>query len=313
MEKRKVLTEEDKQWIKDRQKIMSDKEMISVLGCSAHVFYKFKRQEGLAKNVRWTPEEDDILRSLWWDTPIEDICQQLPRHANAGALYTRASYLKVPRYRQRFTEKEVEYILANVGKKRSVEISRDLGRSDAAVQQWLTQHKVSSQYSPWFGREEDKEAFCKYYKFYSNAELQQMFPYLTLTQIVSQGRILKLNPKEACRMDLMGHRCYSQAEQDIGNWLYQHNIQYIKDGCYRGYFPDFKDASRFDWYLPEYDCFIEYFGLFGAGGKRGEEYRQRVREKIAEFERLEIPVLYLYPQDFSKNVIWNKIISFLNP
>ena len=95
---------------------------------------------------------------------------------------------------------------------------------------------------------------------------------------------LQLNPP----MTFLGERVKSYGEMDIANYLYQNGINYEYEAAYKfdtrteeyaQYHPDF--------YLPDYDVYIEYFGINQNGevpnwfsGKNGKSATETYRESM---------------------------------
>ncbi len=95
---------------------------------------------------------------------------------------------------------------------------------------------------------------------------------------------LQLNPP----MTFLGERVKSYGEMDIANYLYQNGIKYEYEVAYKfdtcteeyaQYHPDF--------YLPDYDVYIEYFGINKSGevpnwfsGKNGKTATETYRESM---------------------------------
>jgi len=76
-----------------------------------------------------------------------------------------------------------------------------------------------------------------------------------------------------------GHRVRSRGELLIDNWLYRHGILH----AYEKVIYDSKDVKmRCDFYLPEDDVYIEYWGL------EKEEYQKRRQEKEKLYQKLSL-------------------------
>ena len=72
-----------------------------------------------------------------------------------------------------------------------------------------------------------------------------------------------------------GHIVRSKAELIIDNYLYNHSIkhEYEKKIKVHG------NSILYDWYLPDYDVYIEYWGFFG------KDYMKRKEEKIRLYRK----------------------------
>lgn len=67
-----------------------------------------------------------------------------------------------------------------------------------------------------------------------------------------------------------GHVVKSKGELIIDNYLNQHRIEHE----YEKTIKVFGNPIKYDWYLPKYEIYIEYWGFFG------KEYLKRKEEKI---------------------------------
>jgi len=91
-------------------------------------------------------------------------------------------------------------------------------------------------------------------------------------------------------------RVRSKSEKLIANWLTDHGIRFkyekpLKLGQ-RTLHPDF--------YLPKFDCYIEYWGLV-----RSNKYNLRKKKKLEIYSELNAKVLSLYPKDkFPDKLRW---------
>lgn len=86
-----------------------------------------------------------------------------------------------------------------------------------------------------------------------------------------------------------GHECHSLDEQQIDNWLSDHNLPHYKEPIYPAH-PVLNPTGkrRSDWLVGE--VYIEYFGLTG-----GKEYDKKTVEKIMLTKQLGLTMLSIYP------------------
>lgn len=85
-----------------------------------------------------------------------------------------------------------------------------------------------------------------------------------------------------------GHEVRSKAELKIDNWLYEHGIEHV----YEPQIPNTKYYS--DFYLSDYDVYIEYWGLFESGDP---EYDGRTWKKTKLYRKKKLKFLGLFEKD----------------
>jgi hypothetical protein len=102
-------------------------------------------------------------------------------------------------------------------------------------------------------------------------------------------------------LTLTGQPVKSKAEKAIADYLTRHNItyQYEAQAMTKGWL--IKDKiSKPDFYLPQYNLFIEYWGLVDSPDRRTrDKYIQSMRWKMAQYHRNNIAVLSIYPSNLS--------------
>lgn len=103
--------------------------------------------------------------------------------------------------------------------------------------------------------------------------------------------------------DKNGDFCRSIAEMKITNMLIDLDIYFIKEFPYNKITKK-KDRRRFDWYLPDYDVYIEYFGLYDRSRKESNcrigEYARKADKKVNDCQKLGKTLIHLYPRDYKK-------------
>ena len=82
-----------------------------------------------------------------------------------------------------------------------------------------------------------------------------------------------------------GHHVRSKAEVIIANWLHHHKIRYEYEKKIPG------EYMMCDYYLPDYDIYIEYWG----GSE--PEYEARKKEKLASYHRQGLKLISLNDDD----------------
>ncbi len=87
--------------------------------------------------------------------------------------------------------------------------------------------------------------------------------------------------------------CDSYSEVFITNFLIDNNIKYIKNKSYKNLFNinDF-GMKRFDWYLPDTNIVVEYFGMMG-----NVDYEEGVKTKQFLCNKYNINLLSIYPKE----------------
>ncbi len=92
---------------------------------------------------------------------------------------------------------------------------------------------------------------------------------------------------------LKGEVVRSNSEKIIADWFYQHGVRY----AYEHPAFDRKGSviSRPDFYLPDYDVYVEYWGLAGAERK----YDRTMKWKTSQYRGNRVKVVSLYPDDLA--------------
>lgn len=116
---------------------------------------------------------------------------------------------------------------------------------------------------------------------------------------------LRLN-KSGCGfsfIDKKGDFCRSYPEMIITNLLIENNIKYIKEKKYAEVIPEDQTKRRFDWYLPDYEICIEYFGLFTENpqGDMLVKYHMKTKDKIKTCKNNDVTLLDLYKDDLEND------------
>lgn len=93
-----------------------------------------------------------------------------------------------------------------------------------------------------------------------------------------------------------GRQCFSRFEQIISNVLYSNEVFYEKDMPYKTFIRNFHREYTVDYYLPQYNVYIEVFGMVGV-----DDYDNRVTEKQMLFESNNLNLISIFPIDFQNN------------
>ena len=89
----------------------------------------------------------------------------------------------------------------------------------------------------------------------------------------------------------------SKAEKIISSYFKKNNIRYLYERRVRG-------VGKPDFYLPEYDVYVEYWGLVNADDYfRRTKYVKSMRWKMAQYHSKKIKFISLYPWNLS-NLDW---------
>jgi hypothetical protein len=98
-----------------------------------------------------------------------------------------------------------------------------------------------------------------------------------------------------------GHYVRSRAEQAIANWLVKQNISFT----YEKEIPE--EHLICDFHLPQWDVWIEYWGL------QNEEYSRNKERKLAIYEKHKKKLINLYDEDIESNLedLPRKLRSFI--
>jgi hypothetical protein len=84
-----------------------------------------------------------------------------------------------------------------------------------------------------------------------------------------------------------GHKCKSLSEKIIDDFLFRHGIKHLAEDYINVKIRKFK----YDWYLPEADVYVEFFGY------HGERYNKSRREKEEFYKKLHLQMIAIEPKD----------------
>lgn len=123
----------------------------------------------------------------------------------------------------------------------------------------------------------------------------------------------KMGSGTSC-FDNSGDICRSIPEMVITNILIDMGVKYVKEYPYEKVTDNMEDRRRFDWYLPEFDIYVEYFGLYDSNRIdstcRNGVYSRKVLKKIKDCKTFNKCLIELYPADKKNN--FKSLINILN-
>ena len=106
---------------------------------------------------------------------------------------------------------------------------------------------------------------------------------------------------------LTGQQVRSRGEKIIADYLTYHGVAYYYEAqaMSNDWFIFKQKISRPDFFLPQYNLFVEYWGLVDSpdSGTRND-YVRTMRWKMAQYHRNSIRFLSIYPSDM-RNVDYN--------
>lgn len=113
-------------------------------------------------------------------------------------------------------------------------------------------------------------------------------------------------------IDNNGDVCRSYSEMIITNYLIKRRIKYIKEYPYSKLIINDDSKKRFDWYLPDYNICVEYFGLFDKNQVTKDnwvgKYSRKVLEKIKICKENNIDLISIFPDEINEfNMCMEKI------
>lgn len=100
-----------------------------------------------------------------------------------------------------------------------------------------------------------------------------------------------------------GHKVRSTHEMIIDNYLFNHNIRHVYEKIV--YSMNSNDKCTCDWYLPDYDVYIEYWGL------DGKRYNEEKIYKLNIYKENELKLLEIEKDDLF-NKLNDKITEFIS-
>ena len=90
----------------------------------------------------------------------------------------------------------------------------------------------------------------------------------------------------------------SFSEKRIADYFKKNNIKYVYEQS-----PDYAIRNP-DFYLPDYDVYVEYWGLLNADNSwTRENYERKMRRKMAIYHKRNKRLISIYPQNL-ENLDW---------
>jgi len=102
-----------------------------------------------------------------------------------------------------------------------------------------------------------------------------------------------------------GEEVRSIAERKIADYFAKNNIHYVYEREAKGkdLFFDYRISSP-DFYLPDYDVYVEYWGLVDAEDEQTrKQYIKKMKWKMAQYHQNNIKFISIYPDNL-KNLDW---------
>ena len=97
-------------------------------------------------------------------------------------------------------------------------------------------------------------------------------------------------------MTLRGEVVRSYSEKVIADWFSRNGIRYVYE--YRAFDRQGSVISRPDFYLPDYNAYVEYWGLADLpAGFASSRYKGIMRWKMEQYRRGGTKVISLYPRE----------------
>lgn len=134
-----------------------------------------------------------------------------------------------------------------------------------------------------------RSAFRKYFGTWNNAIRAAGFtpnPVLFAERVVANDK----------------HICDSVSEKVIDDWLSTNNIPHQRHAHYP------KSKMTADFYLPQFDTYIEFFGLQGGSRKYDRSYKR----KLELIQKYKLKVIALYSDDIYKSTYKVKLKFLLS-
>lgn len=97
----------------------------------------------------------------------------------------------------------------------------------------------------------------------------------------------------------------SKTEKRIAEYFTRNNIEYVYEKTLRskGWFNS-KKISNPDFYLPEYDVYVEYWGLVDAPDKKVKNrYVREMKWKMKQYYENDVKFVSIYPSNL-RNLDW---------
>jgi len=114
-------------------------------------------------------------------------------------------------------------------------------------------------------------------------------------------------PKQYGTLSVMiqGEQVKSHGEQKIADFFSRNGIRYEYERPIEvGIWIFNEELCKPDFYLPDYDVFIEYWGMINVeDGYKRREYKRKMAWKMNQYKRYDIKYVSIYPDNL-KNLDW---------
>jgi len=114
-------------------------------------------------------------------------------------------------------------------------------------------------------------------------------------------------PKQYGKLSVtfLGEEVRSNGERKIADFLKRNAIRYVYEPTLSEEFLIFSQkVSRPDFYLPDHDVYIEYWGMVDVhDDKDRSSYVRSMKWKMAQYHRLGLKLISIYPRNLS-NLDW---------
>ena len=131
-----------------------------------------------------------------------------------------------------------------------------------------------------------------------------MFVFAFILLLLSKAKVPKKREYGVESVTEKGEVVRSYSEKILTDFFIRNNINYV-------YEPEVTSKSFFkhriglaDFYLPDYDTYVEYWGLVKADDKwTRESYVKRMKKKMAQYYSNDIKFISIYPDNLT-NLDW---------
>ena len=109
---------------------------------------------------------------------------------------------------------------------------------------------------------------------------------------------------QECRT-IAGEKVKSRSEKTIADYLFQNSIRYEYEKAAKAHFLIFSEKiSKPDFYLSDYNVYVEYWGLVDADDKKvRSRYTREMKWKMAQYHKHKIKFISLYESNLH-NLDW---------
>lgn len=123
---------------------------------------------------------------------------------------------------------------------------------------------------------------------------------LNLYNLLARPFVMQVEKSGVSHETLRGETVKSKGEKLIADFLFQNKIKYKyeKPARVRIWFFFRKKIGTPDFYLPDYNVYVEYWGMVDAEDRDTRyRYRYRMGRKISRYHQHQIKFISLYPSN----------------